>query len=221
MSMIVDYRKAIHPQCGKEVKVYKDIIITPFYTTEFCDELVEMSEFYSKKFTSSVYYLKDHAHDMIGTSPWDSLYFSRISYILFEEFCEHYKKYICPVLEQQFHPETISGWFSPMIIRYSRKGQNIGLHNDVSLFTLNVKLNTGFEGCELEFPRQGWSNKDIPKGWCFVWPSKPTHPHRANPLISGTKYTLSSWTHPASWNSGDVGGSIYFEDKTNRKEDYK
>ena len=213
MNLIVDYRKAIHPQCGKEVTDYKDIIITPFYTAEFCDELVEMSEFYSKKFSPNSMRLarpRDYTGDDTNIIPWDTLFFSRISHILFEDFCDHYKKYLCPILEQHFDPETITGWFSPMIIKYSREGQNVTLHTDASLFTLNVKLNTEFEGCELEFPRQGWSNRDIPKGWCFIWPSKVTHPHKANPLISGTKYTLGSWTHPMSWGPDDTGGSIYY-----------
>jgi len=212
MNLIVDYRKAIHPQCGKEVKEYKDIIMTPFYTEEFCDELVKMSEFYSNKFSSSIHYIKDHVDECSDDSPWDTLFFSRISHILFEDFCDHYKKYLCPILEQHFDPEKITGWFSPMIIKYSKEGQDISLHYDVSHFTLNVKLNTEFEGCELEFPRQGWSNRDIPKGWCFIWPSKVTHPHKANPLISGTKYTLGSWTHPISWSPDDTGGSIYYHE---------
>ena len=213
MNLIADYRKAVHPECGKKVKIYKDIIITPFYTTKFCDELVEMAKFYREKYTANIRYTNDNTHnrDISDKSPWDTLFFSRISHILFQNFCEHYKKYLCPVLDKHFYPENIAGWFSPMIIRYSRPGQDVTLHTDASLFTLNVKLNTEFEGCELEFPRQGWSNKDIPKGWCFIWPSKVTHPHKANPLISGTKYTLGSWTHPSAWNSDDVGGSIYYE----------
>ena len=204
-NLIVDYRKAIHPQCGKEVEIHKDIIMTPFYTEEFCDELVEMSEFYSKKFSAYITYEKES-----DTSPWDTLFFSRISHILFEDFCDHYKKYLCPIIDKHFYPEFITGWFSPMIIKYSKEGQYVNLHHDISLFTLNVKLNTEFEGCELEFPRQGWSNRDIPKGWCFIWPSKVTHPHKANPLISGTKYTLGSWTHPMPWSPDDTGGSIYY-----------
>jgi len=48
MNLIVDYRKAIHPQCGKEIKVHKDIILTPFYTAKFCDELVKLAEFYTE-----------------------------------------------------------------------------------------------------------------------------------------------------------------------------
>ena len=43
----------------------------------------------------------------------------------------------------------------------------------------------------------------------MVWPSQVTHPHRARPLLKGTKYTLASWTHPISWNSEQMGGSIY------------
>ena len=211
MNLIVDYRKAIHPQCGKKLKIHKDIIITPFYTPEFCDELVEMAKFYTKKFSPYIRYMKqDHSHDSSDKSPWDTLFFSRISHILFEDFCSHYKKYICPVLEKHFPSTSFFGWFSPMIIKYSRKGQNVNLHNDMSLFTLNVKLNTEFEGCHLEFPRQGWNNKDLPKGWCMVWPSQVTHPHRAQPLVTGTKYTLSSWTHPMSWRPDQVGGSIYY-----------
>ena len=211
MNLIIDYRKAIHPQCGKEIKIHKDIIITPFYTAQFCDELVKMAKFYTKKFSPYITYTKDRTHDMTDRSPWDTLFFSRISHILFEDFRDHYKKYICPILEKHFYPETIAGWFSPMIIKYARKGQGVDLHNDASLFTLNVKLNTDYEGCDVEFPRQGWTNKDLPKGWCMIWPSKVTHPHRAHPLISGTKYTLSSWTHPISWDPQNIGGSMYNE----------
>jgi len=212
MNLIVDYRKAIHPECGKKIEVHKDIIITPFYTPKFCDELVGMSKFYNKKFSAYIQYVgKDHSRDATAQSPWDTLFFSRISHILFEDFCNHYKKYICPVLEKHFYPEMITGWFSPMIIKYSRKGQHVTLHNDMSLFTLNVKLNTDYEGCHVEFPRQGWNNKDVPKGWCMVWPSTATHPHMAHPLVSGTKYSLGSWTHPTSWQADQVGGSIYYK----------
>jgi len=206
----IDYNNAIHPKCGKEVQTYKDIIVTPFYTEKFCDELVEMAKFYDKKFSPYIYYILDRSSKKSDASPWDTLLFSRISHILFENFCEHYKKYICPILEKDFFPETIPGWFSPMIIKYSKRGQKVKLHNDISLFTLNVKLNTNYKGCHVEFPRQGWNNKDLPKGWCMIWPSQVTHPHRSQPLLKGTKYTLSAWTHPPSWKVDSHGGSIFY-----------
>jgi len=206
---LFNYKAAIHPACGKEVKIHQDIMITPFYTEKFCDQLVKTAKFYDKKFTQSVFYVKDKTHDLTDNSPWDSLFFSRISHLLFEDFCAHYEKFICPVLEKHFLPERITGWFSPMIIKYSQRNQKVVLHHDSSLITLNVKLNTDYQGSILEFPRQNWTNKDVPKGWCYLWPSRVTHPHRTTPLTKGSKYTLSSWTHPVGWSPKHMGGSIY------------
>ena len=205
---LTKYKEAIHPDCGKVVEFYKDITITPFYTEEFCDELVDLAKFYNDKFMTHIIY-KGTAD--AGDSPWNTLYFSTISQLMFENFCNHYKNHLLPVLEKKFEVSTIDGWWSPFIIKYDKPKQIVGLHNDTSHFTMNVKLNTDFKGCELEFPRQGWSNKDIPKGWCFVWPSSITHPHQARPLISGTKYTLASWTHPCIWDPNNFGGSFFHD----------
>ena len=205
----LNYKTAIHPDCGKEVKIHKDIIITPFYTEGFCDQLVKLAKFYDDKFSPYIVYGKDKTHGATTDSPWDTLFMSRLSHLLFEEFCNHYMKHLCPILEKHFHPTTIRGWFSPMIIKYSQKGQEVTLHNDTSELTFNLKLNTNYEGSVLEFPRQNWNNKKVPRGWCYIWPSRVTHPHVATPLKKGTKYTLSSWTHPMSWNAEHMGGSIF------------
>jgi hypothetical protein len=202
------YKTAIHPDCGKEVEIHKDIIITPFYTEEFCDELIKLAKFYDDKFTAYIVYSKEKTHELTHNSPWETLFYSRISPLLFEAFCEHYQKYLCPVLEQHFLATRVVGWFSPMIIKYSHRGQEVTLHNDTSGFTFNIKLNTNYEGSVLEFPRQNWNNKKVPRGWCYIWPSRVTHPHRATPLKKGIKYTLSSWTHPVAWNPDQMGGSI-------------
>ena len=69
-------------------------------------------------------------------------------------------------------------------------------------------LNDNYKGSLLKFPRQNFDNKDIPKGWSMVWPSTVTHPHETTPLKKGTKYTLSSWSHPPSWSHEEMGGSI-------------
>jgi hypothetical protein len=205
---LFNYKEAIHPDCGKKVKIHNDIITTPFYTEKFCDQLVKLAKLYDKRFSPYIVYEKSKSHQVTKNAPWDTLFFSRISHLLFEDFCVHYKKYICPVLEKHFFPETISGWFSPFIIKYSHHNQYVSLHNDTSLITLNVKLNTDYQGSILEFPRQNWTNEDIPKGWCYFWPGRVTHPHRATPLTKGSKYTLASWTHPVGWLPGDMGGSI-------------
>ena len=54
--MIKDYMKSIHPECGKKVEIYKDIIITPFYTEDFCDYLVDIAKYYDGRFIEYIRY---------------------------------------------------------------------------------------------------------------------------------------------------------------------
>ena len=54
--MIQDYMKAIHPECGTKVEIYKDIIITPFYTEEFCDYLVSIAKYFDSRFFEYINY---------------------------------------------------------------------------------------------------------------------------------------------------------------------
>jgi hypothetical protein len=214
MDIILKYKEGIHPDCGKKFEVYKDIIITPFYTENFCKKIIDMSKQYKDFFENDIIYGSKDT-DPINTSPWETLLFSRISPILFKLFCKHYNEFIVPLIKKTFPETDITGWFSPMIIKYDKPGQDVKLHTDLSFITLNVKLNNTYKGCDLEFPRQGWSNKQIPVGYCFLWPSKITHPHVAKKLISGEKYVISSWTHPPSWNPSYIGGSI-FKDEFNK-----
>ena len=109
---LLDYKKGIHPDCGKQVEVHKDIIITPFYTDKFCDQLMKMAKFYDNQFSQNIIYGKDKSHDKTNESPWDTLILSRVSRILFEEFGKHYNQYLCPILEKHFKPTTIPGLFS-------------------------------------------------------------------------------------------------------------
>tara|TARA_R100001015_G_C4528889_1_gene95854 strand:- start:20 stop:670 length:651 start_codon:yes stop_codon:yes gene_type:complete len=215
--MIVNYKKGIHPDCGKKYKVHKDIIMTPFYTEKFCDEIVKIAQFYNDKFEPNIKYTNPHnvntGEDIITElSPWNTLYISNLSHIMFENFVEQYKKYLCPLIEKTFGQEKVKGWFSPFIIKYE-KGDKVALHTDTSDFTMNVKLNTNYEGADLYFPRQKFNNKILPKGWCILWPSTVTHPHQASELKKGKKYTLASWTHPHSWNVNEIGGSIFNSNK--------
>ena len=57
----------------------------------------------------------------------------------------------------------------------------------------SIKLNDGYEGAELEFPRQNFTNADVPVGSLIVWPSLVTHPHASQPLVSGEKFSLTIW----------------------------
>jgi predicted 2-oxoglutarate/Fe(II)-dependent dioxygenase YbiX len=57
----------------------------------------------------------------------------------------------------------------------------------------SVKLNNDYTGAELQFPRQEFSNADLPVGSLIAWPSLVTHPHLSAPITSGVKYSLTIW----------------------------
>ena len=81
------------------------------------------------------------------------------------------------------------------VIKYSPRTQkSLNLHTDISLISGSVKLNDGYTGAELYFPRQQFYNKDIEVGDLLLWPSQVTHPHESLPIYDRTKYSLVLWT---------------------------
>ena len=89
-------------------------------------------------------------------------------------------------------------------MRYTTDTQtSLALHTDASLVTGSVKLNSYYEGAELIFPRQDFSNINVKNGQCILFPAQVTHGHYVNELKSGVKYSLTMWT---SRYSGDVNG---------------
>ena len=56
-----------------------------------------------------------------------------------------------------------------------------------------VRLNDGYRGGALAFPRQAWDTAGVPVGRLVAWPSLVTHPHRAEPVQHGVRYGLTIW----------------------------
>jgi hypothetical protein len=203
--IIFDYDDAVHKDSGKLISLHEDIIITPFWTEEFCKELILVAEKYKTSFTKNINWNNKENNRTIG---WKDLNLDYISVPFFESFVQHYKNKICPLLNDVFFvPDLVWGWFPPYIIRYDTIGDRTDLHNDQSMITLNIKLNDDYTGCDLIFPRQNFSTKDIPVGYAIIWPSTVSHPHYSDPLISGVKYSLISWSWPPSWNTNGIENS--------------
>lgn len=195
---MIDYGNAIHPNCG-EYENINDILVTPFFTKEFCNTLCEVSKKLDNKFSFWQQNHTTHSHE--GDLYFNQLYFSDISHFLFVDFTKHYSKHILPIIAKEWPVTTIDGWYSPFLVKYDSSNKDtLHLHNDISLITLVVKLNDDYEGGHLEFPRQGYSGKDLPVGYAQIWPSAVTHPHRVTPVTSGMRYSMTSWTWPYSWN---------------------
>lgn len=171
----------------RTVDLGNDMYAMEFWKPEFCKELINIAE--SIGGFSSV--------------PGDPVYgqelrITQISDLFYKNYCEHWKRVVSPFLEEKIgmpSEQWFLGWKVPFIIKYTMDGQR-GLrpHADDSLYTGTIKLNDEYTGGELIYPRQKFSNKDVPVGTMILAPSMITHVHYSSELQSGVKYSFVSWT---------------------------
>lgn len=171
-----------------EIKeVATDILAVQFWKEEFCEAVLEAAEKIGK--------FESNPRDPV---PGAEMRINVISEELYVSYCKHWKYIIQPILENYYQLPTeqwFFGWKIPFIIKYTMDGQrNLRKHFDGSLITGSVKLNNKYDGAELVFPRQKFSNKGIPVGWILLWPSSIQHVHFCDDLKRGTKYSLTCWT---------------------------
>lgn len=118
-----------------------------------------------------------------------------ISPDMFEMLKEYLEKKIYPLLEDYWKPVKMLGLADAFLIKYSMDGQrHLDCHNDTSLVSMSIKLNDDYQGAELIFNRQGFSNSSVEKGNAIAWPGQVSHPHECTELEGGTKYSLTIWT---------------------------
>jgi len=172
-------------------EVGPDILVTDFLSQRQCNFLIQKSESYG------------------GWSQMDGDKFPaqeiRIRKMgLWHEYERLWAEKLAKICEQYWTPEAYVGLRDAFTMRYSMDTQTtLGLHTDASLFTGSVKLNDNYSGAELVFPRQNFTNKDVPVGKCLLFPGMVTHGHSVNELMGGIKYSLTMWT---SRYKGDLNG---------------
>ena len=159
-----------------------DIILIDFLTESMCDSLIELSEGGSD--------FKSLSYDDV---PGQEMRLREID--LWDNISKHWERSISPIIQKHW---DMCGWYGlrdAFIIKYTMEGQKkLRVHTDASLVTGSVKLNDSYSGGELYFPRQDFSNKDIPVGKCILFPGQVTHCHESKPITEGTKYSLTMWT---------------------------
>ena len=121
-----------------------------------------------------------------------------------EVYAGDVKKYIFPVVRKHWHPVNPVNLRMPFVIKYTLDTQtSMKAHHDSCLLSIVVRLNDGYEGGKLCFPRQNWDNQDIPVGNVVIFPSMVTHVHKVTDLIAGTRYSFTGWITGRNSNYGD------------------
>lgn len=164
-------------------RVAPEILVMSCFTQRFCAALIRAAKA-SGAFSS-------HPDDPI---PGHEVSIRDLSPVLYNAMQNDLGARIWPQLQEHWQHIDYFGLNDAFVIKYEKGGQEeLRLHHDVAQVSASVKLNESYEGAELEFPRQEFSNKDLRVGDIVVWPSLVTHPHRSTPLVSGTKYSLTLW----------------------------
>lgn len=164
-------------------EVASELLTVPFMTERLCQDLVEVAE------SSGCFGI--HPTDPV---PAVELSLRHLSQIFFDQIQDELGRKFWPMLQRHWPLIEFFGLQDAFIVKYHNEGQTeLRLHHDLSQLSGSVKLNNDYSGAELEFPRQGYSNIDVPVGTLLVWPSLVTHPHRSTQLTSGVKYSLTLW----------------------------
>ncbi|MCB0979106.1 MAG: hypothetical protein M9961_14060 [Ilumatobacteraceae bacterium] len=160
-----------------------EVYAVPFWTADFCATVIRAAE--------AVGAFEPQPDDPV---PGHEVSLAVISPRLFEAVEQDIGMRMWPLLRTVWPYIDYHGLRDAFVIKYEMGGQqHLRMHHDVAQVSASVKLNDGYEGAVLDFPRQGVDNTSLAVGEAIVWPSLVTHPHQATPLRSGVKYGLTIW----------------------------
>ena len=161
-----------------------NVLHFPLFTEKFCNEVIELAE-------QSEWITDRHTFYPTTDQTLESL-----------ELQDIYQK----VLEQFVYPIWIwfwtlegEGWDTlsseNFIAKYDTENQgSLDLHHDDSAITLNVRLNSDFEGGGTYLPKYKTTLQPKKIGYAMAHPGNITHLHGGRPVESGTRYILVTFT---------------------------
>ena len=182
LERILGYADAID-ESAPITKVADELFVMSCWTPQFCTALIRAAE----------------AAGGFSAQPGDpvpghEISLALISPRLFEAVQDDMGMRIWPQLQQHWPLIDYHGINDVFIIKYEKGGQEeLRQHHDVAQVSASVKLNDTYEGALLDFPRQNFTNVQLPVGSLLAWPSLVTHPHGSTPITSGVKYSLTIW----------------------------
>jgi hypothetical protein len=182
LQQLLGYRGAIDERKSVEI-VGPDLVVVPCWTPQFCATVVRAAE--------ALGVFEPQPEDPV---PGHEVSLANISPRLFETVQEDFGTRIWPQLQSVWPYIDYHGLRDAFVIRYARGEQeSLRIHHDVAQVSGSIKLNEGYSGADLVFPRQAFDNSAVGVGEMLAWPSLVTHPHETAQLSEGVKYALTVW----------------------------
>jgi len=182
LQQILGYRGAADERIGVR-ELAPEVYVAPFWTPQYCATIIRAAE--------AIGAFEPQADDPV---PGHEVSLALISQRLFEAVEIDIGKRMWPQWQRAWPYIDYHGLRDVFVIKYELGVQeHLRIHHDVAQVSGSVKLNDGYEGAVLDFPRQGVTNESASIGELVAWPSLVTHPHQTTPLRSGVKYALTVW----------------------------
>jgi hypothetical protein len=182
LQQILGYQGAIDDREGVSV-IGDEVLLLKFWTPSYCATIVRAAE--------AIGAFEPQPEDPV---PGHEVSLAVISPTLFERVEIDFGRRIWPQLRTVWPYIDYHGLRDAFVIKYAMGEQeHLRMHHDVAQVSASVKLNDGYDGAVLDFPRQGITNESAAVGELIVWPSLVTHPHQTTHLRSGVKYALTIW----------------------------
>ncbi len=182
LQQILGYQGAIDERVGVRT-IGDEVLAVPFWTPAFCATVIRAAE--------AVGAFEPQADDPV---PGHEVSLALISPRLFEAVEIDLGRRVWPQLQTVWPYIDYRGLRDVFVIRYALGEQEeLRMHHDIAQVSGSVKLNDGYDGAVLDFPRQHVTNEQASVGEMIVWPSLVTHPHQTTPLRGGIKYALTIW----------------------------
>ncbi len=182
LEQLFGYQDAVDSSSDLEI-IGDELLVLPCWKAEFCSVIIRA--------THAAGCFSPSAGDPV---PGHEVSLALISPRLFENIQNDFGVRIWPQLQKHWPLIDYHGIQDIFVIKYEvGQQEELRLHHDIAQVSASIKLNDDYEGAELEFPRQKYSNKNLRVGQMLAWPSLVTHPHRSLPITRGVKYSATVW----------------------------
>jgi len=182
LEQLFGYQDVVDSSSDLEI-IGNELLVLPCWKAEFCSVIIRA--------THAAGCFSPSAGDPV---PGHEVSLALISPRLFENIQNDLGVRIWPQLQKHWPLIDYHGIQDIFVIKYEvGQQEELRLHHDIAQVSASIKLNDDYEGAELEFPRQKYSNKNLRVGQMLAWPSLVTHPHRSLPITQGVKYSATVW----------------------------
>tara|TARA_R100001163_G_C5068418_1_gene208677 strand:+ start:3900 stop:6956 length:3057 start_codon:yes stop_codon:yes gene_type:complete len=195
--------KYLHPEYRKQgrnistVEVCPDVYVFPFFTKDFCNEMIKLAELHGNWSDGEG---TDQIDSRIGTKenvPTQDIHLKQMGFrkIWEQIITDHFSKLVSTI----YSPYKTKGLNIAFVVKYCPEGQKeLTEHHDSSTYTLNLSLNecgVDYEGGGCRFVRYGVDHTGQKPGYIAIHPGKLTHYHKGLETTKGTRYILVSFVN--------------------------